>query len=110
MAKLTATGTRNGEAVVIECAEYETNGQSRVKVLKGGKREVNAELILHEKIFALQGMNNAGLPEFNLRTLSTYWVALHEVYFDEPPDIKISGDFDTFGLPYSTFDTSKVNF
>ena len=106
MAKLTAKGNRAGEAVTLECCEK----GNRIEVLKNGKADADAEIILQAKILELRGKDSAGLPEFSLNQLCSYWVALHESYFDEPPAIKITGDFDTLGLPYGREDTSQVVF
>lgn len=106
MAKLTATGKREGKAVVLECCEKE----NRIEILKNGESDADAEIILQAKIFELRRKGGAGLPEYGLNQLCSYWVALHESYFDEPPLIKITGDFDTLGLPYSNEDISRLVF
>lgn len=106
MAKLTAKGNRAGKAVVLECCEKE----NRIEVLANGKADTDAEIILQAKIFELRRKDRGGLPEFGLNQLCSYWVALHESYFDEPPTIKITGDFNTLGLPYSNEDISQLVF
>lgn len=109
-AKLTARGKHNGKNVVVECVETRNGDEVRVTVLKNGKADFNAETAFHLCILRMARMDGAGLPEFRLNALFGYWIALHEVYFDAPPEIKITGDFEPFGLPYSDADTSGVVF
>ena len=109
-AKLTAKGKHAGKAVVIECVETRDNDKIRVRVLKNGESDVDAEIILHQKILSLSNQKSGGLPDFNLNALCAYWVALHETYFDEVPDIKVTGEFNSLGLPYGDENINGVVF
>lgn len=112
ISKLTARGKRQGVATVVECIEYEDAGETKVKILKDGKPDDDLSLELESYVFDLSIASSgaAWLPNYSLFTISGYWVALHEIYFDEPPTIEIAGKFKPLGLPYSNDDTTGIVF
>lgn len=109
-AKLTAKGKHSGKTVIIECVETRDADKIRVSVLKNGKPDEDAEIILHQKILSLSNQESGGLPDFNLNSLCAYWIALHETYFEEVSGIKITGEFNSLGLPYGKENINGIIF
>ena len=83
-------------------------------------REITGQVVLYTadgaqveltiKASSMLNLTESFLPEYGPNSLDSYWVALHEVYFDEPPDITITGDFSSIGLPYGDDDPDDAVF
>ena len=116
-AKATAKGLHKGEKVVIECIEYGELGEEnekdlRVKVLKNGKEDEETSF-LFDMYVSFSYTRRAKLPHcYNPQKNSAeaYWLVMHEEYFDEPPEITIEGNVNTFGSPYTDEDLTGVYF
>ena len=121
-AKVTARGFRKGKPTTIICIEYGGGGEEEgvVKVFKDGI-EMDAHskfmVLLDDYMFtrAIETPSHCYNPSEG--TIEAYWLSLqenqlafNEKYFDEPPDIEVEGELDTFGSPYSNEDTSGVVF
>lgn len=112
MVKITAEGKVKGRVATLTFTEQ--NGV--VTLFEDGKKLAVSDIILMELYsYTLQryvdtlkkAPRSYNPPE---GTIEAYWLALHETYFDEPPKIKVEGELDTFGAPYSGEDTSEVVF
>ncbi len=121
ISRLIARGKHKGKDTVLECVEFENKKDTSILVFKDGKSEKEdrmaklARYVLDARIIemVLQSYEQpyiAHLPTHGLNYIWSYWVALHETYFDTRPTVEIKGSFEPFGLPYSNTDTSGVVF
>ena len=89
MAKVTGRGTRAGVATVVECVKQD----NEIKVFRDGKEDFDTMVILDTKILDLKQETEdlPSLPRYSILDLFSYWAAMRETFFDEPPIIEMEG-------------------
>ena len=111
-AKVTARGMRKGNLVIITCIQE----GGKVTLFRDGLELKDTDNDFRELLSYTQAQfHRAELSaphSYNPEpgTIEAYWLALHETYFDELPEIEIEGEVDTFGSPYSNEDTGDAVF
>ena len=109
MAKFTAKGYVHGKFTVITCAKE----SDTIAVFQDGKRlngydNLSFELYSRALLNYIDSEPCSYVPAPD--TLEAYWLVLLDEYFDEPPEIIVEGELDTFGSPYSDEDIGDAVF
>lgn len=128
-AKVTARGLHNGKITEIVCTEegggrneYGEDEYGKIKIFIDGVEEIVPKNCHKVHGFPVGDIDSVRLDFFLYAlfkndselfaskyipypfpmagTIEAYWAAMHEVYFDEPPEIEIEGEVDTFGAGY----------
>ena len=111
-ARAKAKGKREGESIVIECIEYdgEDDDKRHVVILKNGAEDEYTSFLLNDCVFRRYARNTKFAccynPPFN--SAAAYWLALHEDYFDEPPEIETEGNVEP--VEYSKEELQRIRF
>lgn len=114
-AKVAARGLHDGKKVEIVCIEEGGGGEEEgvVRFFYNGN-ELNERDDVYREIYNYSRMKYRKSPSHCYKakegTIEAYWLAFHEIFFDEAPEIEIEGDVNTFGSPFSDEDTSHVVF